>query len=159
MNWKNSTLYCILLWRKWTFCFRTALSITAGILQSEEEKTQEVAIYKETSRQHSVCAPSFFFFFFSFIHLHRFISWQVKRSCVMGLWGRATNQKTRFSGFSQNMALFLKTKDFKSSLSTKLYRWLMMTLSGGPVPRQGRSSNALICFMPKKPIYAQDAPN
>ena len=38
MNWKNSTLYWIRLWRKWTFCLRTALSITAGILQSEEEK-------------------------------------------------------------------------------------------------------------------------
>ena len=40
MNWKNSTLYWIRLWRKWTFCFRTALSITAGILQSKQENKQ-----------------------------------------------------------------------------------------------------------------------
>ena len=77
----------------------------------------------------------------------------------MGLWRRASHQKTRFSGFRQNIGLFLKTKDFKSSLSTKLYRWLMMTLSDKPVSRQGRSSNARICFMPQKPIYVPDAPN
>ena len=41
MNWKNSTLYRIRLWRKWTFCLRTALSITAGILQSEQGKKKK----------------------------------------------------------------------------------------------------------------------
>ena len=57
MNWKNSTLYWIRLWRKWTFCLRTALSITAGILQSEQGKKKTnkhlvISLIKTKTVQH-----------------------------------------------------------------------------------------------------------